>query len=108
MAKLTKSQIKALAFGLPKPKYRKKEGFTVIQMKILENRREKKQNERKQNKQMEKFKELSIEEMQEGVWGWGLIGSALLLYISWYIAVNPCVTIATFKKGFQEGYESLK
>ena len=46
MAKLTKSQIKALAFGLPKPKYRKKEGFTVIQMKILENRREKKQYER--------------------------------------------------------------
>ena len=46
MAKLTKSQIKALAFGLPKAKYRKKEGFTVIQMKILENRREKKQNER--------------------------------------------------------------
>lgn len=49
MAKLTKSQIKALAFGLPKPKYKKKEGFTVIQMKILENRREKKQNERTAN-----------------------------------------------------------
>ena len=45
MAKLTKSQIKALA-SLRTPKYRKKEGFTVIQMKILENRREKKQNER--------------------------------------------------------------
>jgi hypothetical protein len=44
-----KTYHKALAFGLPKPKYRKKEGFTVIQMKILENRREKKQNERTTN-----------------------------------------------------------
>ena len=40
--------------------------------------------------------------------GWGLIGAALLLYIAWDIAGNPGDTIATFKKGFQEGYESLK
>ncbi|MHA7130673.1 bacteriocin [Algoriphagus namhaensis] len=62
---------------------------------------------------MEKFKELSIEEMQEvdgGTWlaAWGpvavIFASAMLVDM----AMNTAETIETFKKGFNRGYEDGK
>lgn len=47
MLKLHRKQIDSLASGLPKPKYKIEECFTVMHIKTLLNRREKKQNERR-------------------------------------------------------------
>jgi bacteriocin-like protein len=57
---------------------------------------------------MEKFRELSIEEMQKvDGGGWGVIAGGILLFMAYDIMMNPKDTIDKFKAGFERGYNDL-
>lgn len=54
---------------------------------------------------MEKFKELSIAEMQEVEGGWLVIAGIFAVAILTDIALNTGETIEVFKRGFAKGAE---
>lgn len=57
---------------------------------------------------MDKFKELSLEEMQEVEGGWLVLAGIFAVAILTDIAFNTADTIETFKNGFERGYEDAK
>ena len=58
---------------------------------------------------MEKFKELSLEEMQEVDGGaWGILAGIFAVAILTDMAMNTAETIGTFRQGFRRGYEDAK
>ncbi len=70
----------------------------------------KRSEKRKQNKQMEKFKELSIEEMQEvdGGLTWAALAGAVAMGLLLEAMMNPKSTIDAIKGGWDRAGELEK